>query len=143
MQDIQLPLNRWCHISGLDLIRDEEGTWRVLEDNDPAGFKCRKGLAAKAASSIESFNIPRRSPGLNVCDYALWSEVSRRMRATEASWPPGRAETRKAYIARLRRTALRLPACFVNASISNMRIRCQRLDIAGGGHFEEGGLRAR
>lgn len=117
--------------------------WRVLEDNDPAGFKCRKGLAAKAASSIESFNIPRRSPGLNVCDYALWSEVSRRMRATEASWPPGRAETRKAYIARLRRTALRLPACFVNASISNMRIRCQRLDIAGGGHFEEGGLRAR
>ena len=41
MQDIQLPLNRWCHISGLDLIRDEEGTWRVLEDN----LRCPSGVA--------------------------------------------------------------------------------------------------
>ena len=117
--------------------------WRVLEDNDPAGFKCRKGFAAKSASGIESFDIPRRSPGLNVCDYALWSEVSRRMRATEATWPAGRAESRKAYVARLRRTALRLPARFVNASIANMRTRCQRLHAAGGGHFEEGGSTTR
>ena len=113
--------------------------WRVLEDNDPAGFKCRKGLAAKAESGIESFNIPPRSPSLNVCDYALWSEVSRRMRATEATWPAGKTESRKAYVARLRRTALRLPASFVNASVSNMRTRCQRLYNAGGGNFEEGG----
>ena len=113
--------------------------WRVLEDNDPAGFKCRKGLAAKVASGIESFDLPKRSPSLNVCDYALWSEVSRRMRAVEAAWPAGKSESRVAYVARLRRTALRLPASFVNASISNMRTRCQRLHIAGGGHFEEGG----
>ena len=98
--------------------------WRVLEDNDPAGFKCRKGIAAKSASGIESFNIPPRSPSLNVCDYALWSEVSRRLRATEATWPARKKESRKAYAARLRRTALRLPASFVNASISNMRSRC-------------------
>ena len=41
MQDIKLPLNRWCNISGLDLIRDEEGTWRVLEDN----LRCPSGVA--------------------------------------------------------------------------------------------------
>ncbi len=35
------PLNRWCHISGLDLIRDGEGTWRVLEDN----LRCPSGVA--------------------------------------------------------------------------------------------------
>ena len=41
MKDIAMPLNRWCHISGLDLIRDGEGTWRVLEDN----LRCPSGVA--------------------------------------------------------------------------------------------------
>ena len=41
MQGISLPLNRWCHISGLDLIRDGKGTWRVLEDN----LRCPSGVA--------------------------------------------------------------------------------------------------
>ena len=41
MQGISLPLNRWCHISGLDLIRDGNGTWRVLEDN----LRCPSGVA--------------------------------------------------------------------------------------------------
>ena len=35
------PLNRWCQISGLDLVRDGEGTWRVLEDN----LRCPSGVA--------------------------------------------------------------------------------------------------
>ena len=35
------PLGRWCHISGLDLIRDGAGTWRVLEDN----LRCPSGVA--------------------------------------------------------------------------------------------------
>ena len=41
MQGIQPPRNRWCHISGLDLIRDGKGTWRVLEDN----LRCPSGVA--------------------------------------------------------------------------------------------------
>ncbi|MEB3247123.1 MAG: circularly permuted type 2 ATP-grasp protein [Synechococcus sp.] len=41
IKDIAMPLNRWCHISGLDLIRDGEGTWRVLEDN----LRCPSGVA--------------------------------------------------------------------------------------------------
>ncbi len=41
MQDMQLPLGRWCHISGLDLIRDGHGNWRVLEDN----LRCPSGVA--------------------------------------------------------------------------------------------------
>ena len=113
--------------------------WRVLEDNDPAGFKCRKGVEAKVAARIEPFDIPPRSPSLNVCDYALWSEINRRMRACKARWAPGRTETRNQFLARLRRTALRLPAHFVTASIGDMRRRCRLLHAAGGGHFEEGG----
>ncbi len=41
MQGFQPPLNKWCHVSGLDLIRDGKGTWRVLEDN----LRCPSGVA--------------------------------------------------------------------------------------------------
>ena len=41
MQGLVLPLGRWCHISGLDLIRDGKGVWHVLEDN----LRCPSGVA--------------------------------------------------------------------------------------------------
>jgi uncharacterized circularly permuted ATP-grasp superfamily protein len=41
LQDFQPPLGRWCHVSGLDLVRDGQGTWRVLEDN----LRCPSGVA--------------------------------------------------------------------------------------------------
>ncbi|MBR87140.1 MAG: hypothetical protein CMM29_10165 [Rhodospirillaceae bacterium] len=41
MQGFVLPLGRWCHISGLDLIRDGKGVWHVLEDN----LRCPSGVA--------------------------------------------------------------------------------------------------
>jgi uncharacterized circularly permuted ATP-grasp superfamily protein len=41
LQGFHPPLGRWCHISGLDLVRDGEGTWRVLEDN----LRCPSGVA--------------------------------------------------------------------------------------------------
>ena len=112
-------------------------TFRVLEDNDPAGFKSKKGEAAKKEAKIEVFDIPKRSPQLNICDYALWAEINRRMRGQEKEWPEGKKETRKAYLARLRRTALRLPSTFVTKSIGDMKRRCELLEKAGGSHIEE------
>ncbi|MBM5814479.1 MAG: circularly permuted type 2 ATP-grasp protein, partial [Cyanobacteria bacterium M_DeepCast_100m_m1_067] len=41
LQGFEPPLGRWCHISGLDLVRDGQGTWRVLEDN----LRCPSGVA--------------------------------------------------------------------------------------------------
>ena len=41
LQGFKPPLDKWCQISGLDLIRDGEGTWRVLEDN----LRCPSGVA--------------------------------------------------------------------------------------------------
>lgn len=41
MRDVAPPRDRWCHVSGLDLIRDGEGTWHVLEDN----LRCPSGVA--------------------------------------------------------------------------------------------------
>ena len=112
----------------------------VLEDNDPVGLRSTKGVEAKRASKITVFEIPRRSPDLNVCDYALWRMVIKKMRAEEAGWQKSKRETRDAYIARLRKTALSLSPAFVRKAIGDMRRRCARLLEAKGGLFEEGGL---
>ena len=87
------------------------------------------------------FQIPKRSPQLNMCDYALWKEVDKRMRSQEKRFLPSFRESRVAFLKRLRRTAMRLPAAFINSSLKNMKVRCQRLAAAKGGHFEEGGHR--
>ena len=88
---------------------------------------------------IEVLAIPPRSPDLNPCDYALWSEVNRRMRKQELRWPAGRRETRDAYVSRLRRTAVSLPRTFLEQTIGDMARRCRRLFEVRGHHFEEGG----
>ena len=114
-------------------------SFRVLEDNDPSGFKSSKGVKAKEEVKIASFDIPKRSPDLNVCDYALWKEVNKRMRLQEKSWPDSKKETRSEYMVRLRRTAMRLPAAFIDKAIGNMKTRCKKLRAAKGYHIEEGG----
>jgi hypothetical protein len=113
--------------------------YTVLEDNDPTGFKSKKGKEAKSESGINVFAIPKRSPDLNVCDYALWQEVSRCMREQEKTWKDKKRETRDEYLQRLRRTAMTLPKHFVDKAIGDMKRRCQRLYAAKGHLFEEGG----
>ena len=116
-----------------------ERSWRVLEDNDPAGFKSGAGRAAKKAVRIASFDIPKRSPDLNVLDYAIWAEINKRMRKQEQRFPEDKVESRGQYLARLRRTAMRLPRRFVKSCIQNMKTRCARIIDTKGLHFEEGG----
>ena len=59
------------------------------------------------------------------------------MRDQEKRWPKSKKETRKVYLARLRRIALRLPSTFVSKSIGDMKRRCELLEKARGRHFEE------
>ena len=47
------PLNKWCQISGLDLIRDGQGTWHVLEDN----LRCPSGVAYFLENRLVMKNI--------------------------------------------------------------------------------------
>ena len=88
---------------------------------------------------VQFISVPKRSPQLNVCDYALWIRINKRVRRQERRWPAGKKETRAAYRKRLRLTAFRLPMAFINKSISNMRVRCKRLLAAHGRHLNEGG----
>jgi hypothetical protein len=113
--------------------------FRVLEDNDPTGFKSRAGEAAKRAVGIKVFEIPKRSPDLNVCDYALWAAVNRKMRRQERLFPRSKRESRQEFIDRLRRVARGLPRAFVEGCIGDMKRRCQLLYESRGGLFEEGG----
>jgi len=115
--------------------------FHVLEDNDPTGFKSGRGEAAKKTAGIKAFVIPKRSPDLNVCDYALWSAVNRKMRRQELSFPRAKREARSEYVLRLRRAAQSLSRSFVERSIGDMKRRCQLLYARRGGLFEEGGRR--
>ena len=112
--------------------------YSVLEDNDPSGFKTKTAKRAKTECRIKSFDIPKRSPQLNVLDFSVWSEINTRMRKQERRFPHNKKETRDQYLARLRRTATRLPEKFFKKSIMNLKVRCQRLYDARGDHIEEG-----
>ena len=65
----------------------------------------------------ESFSLSKRS---------VWPRCGTRM-MTEAKWDMDRLETRAQYLARLRRTAMRLPTSFIKRSIGDLRRRCARL----------------
>lgn len=41
MVGVRPTADRWIHLSGIDLVRDVEGVWRVLEDN----LRCPSGLS--------------------------------------------------------------------------------------------------
>ena len=111
----------------------------VLEDNDRTGFKSALGKAAKVASKIKVLEIPKRSPDLNPCDFSLWSIVNRRMRKQERKFAKSKKETRKQFLARLRRTATRLPKKIIDGMIGDMARRVRRLFQCKGGLIEEGG----
>jgi hypothetical protein len=111
----------------------------VLEDNDPTGFKARKGLDAKERAGIQVFTIPKRSPDLNVLDYAIWKQINRQMREQEKGWPAKKRETRDDYVLRLKKTARGLSTSFIEKSIGDMRRRCARLYDKKGWLIEEGG----
>ena len=112
-------------------------TWSLIEDNDPAGYKSSKGMAAKASARIVTDSLPRRSPDLNVLDYALWHAINAKMRLQERSFPKGKKETKDAFKARLRKTALGLPQSLVKKCVCDMRRRCQLIAKAKGGLIKE------
>ena len=83
--------------------------------------------------------MPKRSPDLDVVDSAVWSEAERRLRAQEKRWGDGKRETRSEFERRLDRVAKALPSTFIDKSTMDLKRRCERLYVAKGGLFEEGG----
>ena len=46
----------------------------------------QRAQQAKADLNVQQFQIPCRSPDLNVMDFYVWSEVERRLRTEERTW---------------------------------------------------------
>ena len=101
-----------------------------------SGFKSKKAVAIKEEKNLDAFAIPKYSPQLNMLDYYLWSEVSKRMRATERKFPADKREKRTAFLRRLTRTAKSNPADDIIRAHQSMKVCCERLVDAEGGQME-------
>ena len=110
--------------------------YNVLEDNDPAGFRSKAGLQAKVEAKIDTFEIPKHSPQLNLCDYWLWKAVNTKMREAEGTFADTKRETREEFLRRLRRVAMSLGSHEIENAVGSMKRRCQDLRKAKGGQIE-------
>ena len=77
--------------------------------------------------------FPKYSPDLNPLDFSLWDEVEGRMAAQKA---PAR-ESIEAFKARLRRTAMAIPAAVVRSMLEDIKPRTQSVYDRDGGHIPE------
>ena len=112
-------------------------SWTVMEDNDPAGYKSRKGMDAKRRAKLASLNLPKRSPDCNPLDYSLWRAINNRMRFQKRGFAKDFRETKPQYLKRLRRTALGLPPSVVKKAVGDMKRRMQELVDKKGGLVTE------
>ena len=108
-----------------------KASYRILEDNDPTGYKSSKALEMKRSLKIKTVDLPRYSPDLNPCDYFLWAEVQKRMSEGE----PDHAESAAKYKARLRKVAMGIPASVIRHGVQAMKRRCQAVFDAQGGNI--------
>ena len=120
-----------------ETARTKNPRFTVLEDNDPAGYKSSKGIAAKKEAGLVSVVLPKRSPDLNPLDYAIWSAINRAMRKQEKTMRKNFRESKEAYMARLRKTALSLPKATVEKAVKQMYNRVRWVIEAQGGLFEK------
>ena len=115
----------------LKRVRGVKRSYRILEDNDPTGYKSNLAKKAKSEKRIQAHVFPRYSPDINPLDFSLWQAVTQRMLQTT----PNKLETVVAYKARLRCTALRLPRAVVSKAVNNMAARIRQVKDANGGNI--------
>ena len=115
----------------LKRVRGVKRSYRILEDNDPTGYKSNLAKRAKAEKRIQAHVFPRYSPDINPLDFSLWQAVTQRM----VQNTPKKLETVVEYKARLRSTALRLPRAVVSKAVNNMAARIRQVKDAKGGNI--------
>ena len=135
--------SRWCGEAACDVYKDvlypalrqyrgRKSAYRIVEDNDPTGYKSKAAVECKRALGIKPIRFPCYSPDLNPLDYFLWSEVSRRM----AEQKPQSTETEAAFKTRLRATAMGIPKSTIKAAVSKMKGKAAEVVAAEGGRIK-------
>ena len=127
--DVATALYKGAIIKTLRRRRGVKRTYKLIEDNDPTGYKSSKGKGAKKELGIKAVPMPRYSPDLNPLDFSLWSLIERKM----IEGTPKKVESVDQYKARLRRTAFGLPKSVVTRAVSSMPKR-MRAVVAAKGH---------
>ena len=117
----------------LKRYRGVKRKYLLLEDDDPTGFKSTQAIGTKAALKIAPMPFPTCSPDINPLDFAVWDEVERRMSEQKAP----RRESVEAFKARLRSTALAIPASVVEKILNKMKSQAQSIYDNDGGHIPE------
>jgi len=111
--------------------RGVKRTYKVLEDNDPSGYKSKKAIDAKKALGITAMAFPPYSPDLNPLDFYIWHEVeTRAMKKVKGPMSV------KKYKALLRRVALALPEAAVMKAVAHIKVRAQAVYDARGGDID-------
>ena len=108
----------------------EKSSYRIMEDNDPVGYKSSAGVNAKKDAGITAIQYPRHSPDLNPLDFCIWHEIEKKMDALTK-----KPMSVKDYDAVLRRVARKVPAEVIRKSVSNIRVRAKAIAKADGGNI--------
>lgn len=135
-----LPKGRWSGKMAVDMYkgpiiktlrkqRGDKAQYRILEDNDPTGYKSNAAIDAKKELKIKPIPYPRYSPDLNPLDYYLWNEVQRRMLLQT----PKKQESKQDYMVRLRKTAFAIPQAEIRLAVASLRKRAKAVYDAEGG----------
>ena len=114
----------------LQKYRPGKRSWLIMEDNDPAGFKSRKGIRAKEEHNLTPLSQPPYSPDLNPLDFNLWHAIE-----TKTLDNRRKNETSAVYKARLRKTALSMPRVDVRNAVEAIKQRSQDIFEADGRHI--------
>ena len=100
--------------------KEKECAWRV--------YYSKKGIAAKKVAKIYPIKLPPRTPSLMPLDYSIWARIAKQL-MDEA---PQGTETKKQFLARLRRIATSLPKSYIKSVIAKMRPNLKALVEARG-----------
>ena len=122
-------LYREVLVKALKKFRPGRKSYKIIEDNDPSGYKSNAANDAKHDLNITPLDYPPYSPDLNPLDFFLWAELERRM---SAKTPRG-SETVSRYKNRLRRTSMSIPENIIRKAVESLHRRAAAFVQAGGG----------
>jgi len=118
--------------TALNKHRPGKARHKVMEDNDPTGYKSGAARAAKREAKIDEVNLPKYSMDLNPWDYSLFKDIDDRV----AQGAPKGRETIAGFKKRARLVALRTPEAVVRKAFENMKPRIKAVVKAKGGNIE-------
>jgi len=127
---------RMCRYHIRFSIKLQTHTLVLLRDNDPKSFETKMGRKAEDANGIRLHGgkgLPAYRSDLSPPDYFFWTALDDRMRAEENSWPEEKpVESLDEYKARLKTTALAVPADVINKGMGDMKRRLLDVEASKG-----------